>query len=548
MRRQDIQLVASARQGDVTAKFELGRRYLLGEEGFPRHIATALEYLLHPSLAGRAQAEKVIAEALPLQDIIRLDQLRVLRSAANAGSTLACVKLALWLYLTRRDAAETSCWLERAADQGSTVARAAMAALARTNGTACTQGVLEALSALQGDETTDLLELAVTDALQARDAQRLGRTLQALLAQQTEITSRLADCLCQALVVAQGLAAFRVETEASRVELLLEHCFQRGNADAALLLGRALCGIDHGPLRSTSLAGGPNLRKGAAMLLRAADSGRDEAWMHLYHVHADNRASVANPLMSRFFLEKAAISGDVGAQRRLGALTLRSATTLHESEQGISWLHRAAACGDLHAVKLLQSLVLQVHGDETHANAILEAVRRDDPWVACRLRIGRDFGLTKLEALSVDVVSGERPWGLVVGPNPFVSQSKRSAPRAIPALTSEVAERLHHAAVLFGQASHESRPLAGELRQRSNRLRALMERHDAEDGWFFADVSSAVLNSLRMGTKWAFQTQKVLRVALADDVVDDDSVRDSLDQSVGQASSDRSGKHHALRA
>ena len=81
------------------------------------------------------------------------------------------------------------------------------------------------------------------------------------------------------------------------------------------------------------------MRKGAALLLRAADGGKREAWMLLYRVHSDNRASVANPLMARFFLEKAATGGSVPAQRRLGALILRSARTLHESEQGIHWLY-----------------------------------------------------------------------------------------------------------------------------------------------------------------------------------------------------------------
>ena len=32
MRRQDIQLLAAARQGDVAARCEVGRRYLLGEQ------------------------------------------------------------------------------------------------------------------------------------------------------------------------------------------------------------------------------------------------------------------------------------------------------------------------------------------------------------------------------------------------------------------------------------------------------------------------------------------------------------------------------------
>jgi len=201
-----------------------------------------------------------------------------------------------------------------------------------------------------------------------------------------------------------------------------------------LLLGRALSGVDTPALPTSLLTTGQNLRRGAALLLRAADAGLTAAWMVLYRIHADNRSSVSNPQMARFFLEKAALAGELCAQRRLGALILRSATTVHESEQGIHWLHQAARRQDALAAQLLGSLVLPVAGSDAEADAAIDAVRREDPWLACRLRTARDFGLTKLEAMSVDIVAGLRPWGLVVGPNPSIAQAKLAAPRAIPAL------------------------------------------------------------------------------------------------------------------
>ena len=60
MRRQDIQLLALARQGDVAARCEAGRRYLRGTDGFPQHIGTGLEYLTHPNLKGSVQAARII--------------------------------------------------------------------------------------------------------------------------------------------------------------------------------------------------------------------------------------------------------------------------------------------------------------------------------------------------------------------------------------------------------------------------------------------------------------------------------------------------------
>ena len=62
MRRQDIQLLASARKGDTVSRCEAGRRYLSGSDGFPKHLRTGIEYLTHPSVAKMPEAKNAIAE------------------------------------------------------------------------------------------------------------------------------------------------------------------------------------------------------------------------------------------------------------------------------------------------------------------------------------------------------------------------------------------------------------------------------------------------------------------------------------------------------
>jgi TPR repeat protein len=515
MRRQDIQLLANARRGDPVARCELGRKYLRGEDGVPRHVSTGLEYLSHPSASTSAQAARVIAEALALQEIVRFGQVDALRLAAGDGSVVARSKLALWLCVTGGDVGEAKAHLQLAAKQGSSIALAALRALARRSPTSALEGLLEAYKAQPDVDTTAVVHLAVADALAARDAKRLSAMLTVLLRRGSQARSALADTVCQALVEAQHLTEFRLEDLGDLVEPLLDDCVWRGNVDAALLLGLALCGVECGTLRPRVLAAGQNMRKGSALLLRAADAGKQEAWMHLYRVHSDQRVSVANPLMARFFLEKAALGGNTLAQRLLGALILRSAASIHESEHGIHWLHQASVRGDLQAAHLLQSLVLPVQGDESRASAVIDAIGRDDPWMASRLRTARDFGLTKLEALSVDVVEGRRPWGLVIGHNPFVLQPKLAAPRAVPALTQEVGERLYRAAALFEQASQRGPGLEGDIRRRQKRLRLLLDRYGADERWFMSGASATALQSLRVGAKWAFNTHEPLKAALA---------------------------------
>jgi hypothetical protein len=257
------------------------------------------------------------------------------------------------------------------------------------------------------------------------------------------------------------------------------------------------------------------MRKGVALLLRAADAGRDEAWLHLYRMHGDHSLSVANPQMARFCLEKAALGGQVEAQRKLGALLLRAADTLADSEQAIEWLQKAARADDAHARALLQSLVLPTDGDDAQADAAIELVRRDDPWLAVRMQLARRFGLTKLEALCVDPADGLRPWGLVVGKNPFISQIRLSAARAVPALSVAAMDAARRAASFFGQASRDAQAFEGDLRRRSLRQRRTFERLGLDEAMFFANASSMTLEALRLGPKWAFRAKAPLQLALA---------------------------------
>lgn len=514
MRRQDIQLLASARRGDTAARCEAGRRYLLGSEGFPRHPTLGLEYLSHPSIANSTLATTVIAESLALHEIVRYDQLRALRAAANGASTAACIKLGVWTCLTSRDMEVAKRWFDMAAQAGHAAAAAAARDLGRSPRSP-DLAVLRALAGEKGIDGEELIPLALARALEVRDGELLPRLLECALRSTPGMRAAMADIVCSTLEYAQGMGHFAIETPNPRIEELLEDCVRRGNAAAALLLGRALCGLDAGPLKPQALAGSQNMRKGVALLMRAADAGKDEAWMLLYGAYAAHHASVANPQMARFFLEKAAISGCLAAQRRLGALILRSAHTLHESEQGIHWLHQAAQRADDHATRLLRSLVLPVLGSESEAAGVIGVIRRDDPWMACRLQTARDFGLTKLEGLSIDIPGAVRTWGLVVGSNPFITQARLSAPRAVPALAAEALQNLRRSAAFFQQARQDGATPEGDLRKRSVRLRHLLARHGVDESLFFAEARSTTLNTLRQGTKWAFHVRQPLRMALA---------------------------------
>jgi TPR repeat protein len=515
MRRQDIQLLAHARRGDIKARFDVGRRYLTGEEGFPQHAVLGLEYLSHPSVAGSSTAARIIAEALPLHRLVELGQEATLTFAARNGSASAQFKLGLWHYFFDNEEGLARRWLLEAASSNHRKATETLKALTRPAESQIAS-VLDVLSTNSEIGIAELVAQALSCATKKQDCALLRKSLIAAMEGVVPHSSSLADSVCNALGSISSVTHGLVISDVVRMEDLLEDCVRRGRTDAMLMLGRALCGLDFGSIPSSSLCSGPNLRRGAALLLRAADAGKAEAWSVLYGIHADNHSSVANPSMSRFFLEKAAAGGCPVSQRKLGTLILKAAASLPEAEQGVQWLFAAFLQGDQKAEALLRTLVISVQGEEVAASEAIDAIRRLDPWMACRLRVARDYGLTKLEALSVDLLTGHRPWGLVVGPNPFVVQSKIAAPRVIPAISSCAGANLRRCVAVVEATKTDRLSLEGDLRKRSARLRQRLGKMGVPDSLFFVELRSSQLDVLRAGPKWAYHFRDLLRCALKD--------------------------------
>src|SRR3990167_6773134 len=125
MRRQNIQLLAAVRQGDVAARLEVGRHYLKGSDGFPKHVPTGIDYLSHASVKGLTRAAQIIVDCLPLEELLSLQQAQAVDDAARAGSASAQVKLGAWCCTSSKRRAEGLRWLETAARAGHRGARLA---------------------------------------------------------------------------------------------------------------------------------------------------------------------------------------------------------------------------------------------------------------------------------------------------------------------------------------------------------------------------------------------------------------------------------------
>lgn len=512
LKREHAALVAQARH-DFSARTELGRRYLIGVDGFPKHEQLALEYLTHPSLLNGVESPRIIAEHLDLVRIVQAGCLSVLRRAASGASAEAQYKLGAWSALTRSDPGEAQQWLSSAARLGHLLAAQTVSESAAKNDV---DALVAALRRHWPTGFTDLVMAAASHSSERGDLERLAFNIRWALASSKPPAIPVARLLKSALLLAQRTEQELTGLSSEEVEGCLLTLAASGDRDAALWLGGAYCGTQSLPLKAFRLRTARNHRRGCALLTRAADGGAHEAWMHLYHVYSDRRSSVANAQLARYILEKAAGAGLVEARRRLGALILRGSTTLQDSEQGVQHLHAASLAGDVAAQQLLKTLVLPVAGTDAEASHALAVVRSSDPWLATRLQLARQFGLTKLEALSLDPARCQRPWGLVVGPNPYIALTGLASPRAVPAIDPSSLDCVHRAALLFEEAERDRIAPEGGHRQRSVQLRRLFIRHGISESLFFAKATTRTLASLRSGPKWSVRARECLTVALAD--------------------------------
>jgi TPR repeat protein len=432
--------------------------------------------------------------------------------AAASGSVSAQVKLAARLCSESGGLDDGIRWFERAAAGGHPQARTALQALTRPLDATGLVAALRVASAGDDDALAVVL-MAARKALSAAQVQQLALCLRSALVLSNSPTPDLTELVVAALRLAEQAPDCDLGIPAVVLQACLELRMGLGDRHAAHLLGRALCGLACGALQADSLVTGRNMRRGLGALLRAADGGSSDAWLCLYRISACHETSVSNPHAARFYLERAAEAGEPGAQRKLGALRMREVTCLEDAEGAMSLLHQAAASGDAHAHALLKTFVLPLEGSDEEAQAVVAEVRRHDACLAWRLDLSRAFGLTRLEALTVDPVQAVRPWGLAVKGN--VMQAGRGAARAVPALTEVAALALKNAASFFAQNPHAVRG-EGDLRRRSSTQRRLFKQHGFDAALYFSAAPSSTLVTLRQGSKWAYHVRSQLRNALTD--------------------------------
>jgi TPR repeat protein len=461
-------------------------------------VKLGLEYL-HPHRT-RPAAMLLIAESLTLPELAANGQEQTLYPA-SATSDVARLKLAAWLCVQGKTASAAAL-VESVADRRMYTDIGHLS----DAGHPVQQPALFLLR-LEQLGVVNAAEVALAAARRAIDSQDLqGASLAfairfGLGTEARDMSEH--DALCDLLWLSENCGRAIEGVPAQHLRAALEHGGTQGEARAWFTLGRALCGLTAGPNEPGALVTRQNLRRGVALLLRAADAGHLEAWLHLHMLSSNGRSSVANPEMARFCLGKAAAAGFPEAQRRLGALMLRESGSLDSTEEALALLHAAATKGDGHAAVLLRSLLLPVAGSDEEVARAVERVREDDEALAASLEVAREFGLTRLEWCNLDFAECSRPWGLVTTQSRSL-QPRLAAPRAIPAVSAAALDKLRTAAAMVSSSG-------GHAAEQRRHL--LLKRGIAED-LFFADAKVEVRDRVRIGTRWAHHSSGMLRAAL----------------------------------
>lgn len=488
---------------------KLGGFYLKGVIDFPRNIKLALEYLGAPALRHKSDVAVLICSHLDVLEIIEYSQMDNLRRAAARDKT-ARIKL-ITLLIIRRNQDELAFWVGK---DDYLLCRETSEILSEIQGLDMAQ-VLWKISRKHDIPALEIIAAEARSALREGCYGRAEDTLSLVAPQADAIPGTIYETIARIATVAEESGRKLEKIAFPLIESSLEYSAATSNKNACYLLGRMLAGLETGFMGAAVGARSLNLRKATALLLKAADNGRAEAWMDLFHLCSDYRSSVANPTMARFFLEKAAFCGIAEAKRRLGALTLKEAKSIEHMEKGLSLLYESSLHGDRLANGIIKTLVLDVPGCEQEADSAIHEVQQIAPLLAARLRLARHFGLTKLEALSINPSTAIRPWGLVVEKNLHIKKGNLAEPRAVPAASRKAMEAIRHAAMEFAPHGEIADVLEGSLRARALKQRRVFQKINLQEHLFFSQANSTQRDALRIGTRWAQQQKKFLDQALA---------------------------------
>jgi TPR repeat protein len=248
------------------------------------------------------------------------------------------------------------------------------------------------------------------------------------------------------------------------------HCFgelaaNENDRDAQLAMGLWSARMRLDGRRTAAGAGSANFRKAIRWLTLAGEQGLAEAWYALSRIYIKPEFSQRNVGEAQRFLERAAAMGYRSAQLECGTGAWRARRGNENNDvRAVYWLKLAAGQGCVDAAAALRKIAPRLPGARMGPAAV------NHPLLAARIELAALFGLSRAEALLLDVKAADRGHCLVVDIRASYGRSKR---RLVMVATPREREALDRIVRVFDGIDAGPGGPEGNYRQRLYRLKTL---------------------------------------------------------------------------
>ncbi|MCA1326133.1 tetratricopeptide repeat protein [Herbaspirillum sp. alder98] len=509
--REDLAIIRAARAGQAEAQLTLGKRYLFGGNGLPQSLGTAFHWLERAARQGLADAWMLIAQHIPYEVVVPLSppheaalwyERAFDAGLSKAGLVFARLVLGNVAHISAELKNKAIGALEAVAREGNADAQWLLAQQSQPEAADADGATASASASTTSEETqqwtrraadagVEQAQHALADAawrqsdfsgfrLRAQPlADALLRQYDALLRQLNAPADMLASSLgpknIRLLVRLAQLQLDDKRPDLGSVQQLLELAALAGDRDAQLALGLLYARMDAEGARSFPGQGSANYKKAVRWLTLAGDQGLASAWYALSRIYLKPEFSQRNLADVQHHLERAAEMGHGAAQLECGVTAWRNRRDDAANDvRALYWLQKAASQG----IEQAQSLLVKVGDLPTPAPWALQArsqltreLSNAYPFLVARIELAALFGLTRPEALLIDLKQADFGHCLMVDIRPHYARSKR---RLIVVETGEQRGVLNRIARLFEDVDCSPSGPEGNYRQRLYRLKTVL--------------------------------------------------------------------------
>jgi TPR repeat protein len=511
--REELAVIKAARAGESRAQLALGSRYLYGGSGLPRSNGTAFYWLKRAAQQGVDDAWMMIGRNIPYEQVKELSSPREAavwyEKAFDAGITRAGLIFARLVldnteqfdsnsharaigalsFLASKDDHQAQ-WLlaqqmqlhGHGSEEGdgaglqTTLSRDALKVEERLMAQAARAGIEQAQYALldKAWQRSDYAgfardAVALVERLLARNAAAVAQ-----IEKEVEVSAGLFLAAEEATLLVR-FAQWRLrerQANPAAAGRMLELAALAGNTEARLELGLLCARIDRDGNRVFMEHGLANFKKALHWLTLAGEGGSAQAWHALARIHARSIYSQRNLNVAQQYLEKAADMGLVEAQCEFAQISWRNRRDDKLNDvRALYWWQKAAQQGDAGARAALEAFSVRPSPNgwaEQAMAGLSDKLRNANPFLSARIELAATFGLTKPEALLIDVKQADYGHCLVVDICDRYARSKR---RLVAIETEAQRATLSRINRLFGDVDCGFSGIEGNYRQRQYRLR-----------------------------------------------------------------------------